>query len=73
MFTPQYLYICDIFVRSKFVQLHFLLPWTIFGKLRVIMIIIIIIICFKVVLISMLCVPFAVVFHDYKVKLPETS
>ena len=23
IFTPQYLHICDIFARSKFVQIHF--------------------------------------------------
>ena len=26
-FTPQYLQICDIFARSKFVQIHFFVQW----------------------------------------------
>lgn len=25
-FTPQYLYTCDIFARSNFVQIHFFVP-----------------------------------------------
>ena len=33
MFIPQYLYICDIFARDKFVQIQFFVPYTVLDSL----------------------------------------